>query len=193
VAEVESCVGDVTDPGVAHRATEGADLVVHCDRPVVDESTPFLQDGPAFQLRYCGPRTFWACIRPRGGRSCSLSGFSRASLLSEVMVWRHSPGRRAGLQRRRRTDDRARVHGSCLSLAGLASPAPRSGGRAVARAPRRREGPRPGATGDDQTTESYLTGVLFPQILHRTERLGCHAGPLVRPCRKRVGECCGDH
>src|SRR5262249_59372117 len=30
VAQVESCVGDVTDPDLAHRATRGADLVVHC-------------------------------------------------------------------------------------------------------------------------------------------------------------------
>src|SRR5215813_4689620 len=26
-----------------------------------------------------------------------------------------------------------------------------------------------------QLVESYLTGALFPQILQRTERLGCHA------------------
>jgi nucleoside-diphosphate-sugar epimerase len=96
VAGVESFVGDVTDPGVARRATKGAELVVHCaavisgppdetmrvnvegtrvlleaavearcerflymstfavyaldDRAVVDESTPFLHEGPAFQL-----------------------------------------------------------------------------------------------------------------------------------------------
>src|SRR5262245_54817419 len=107
VVEVESFVGDVTDPGVAHRATEGAALVVHCaavisgppdetmrvnvegtrvlleaaikarcerflymstfavyaldDRAVVDESTPFLQEGPAFQLsRVRAEQAVWA-------------------------------------------------------------------------------------------------------------------------------------
>jgi len=107
VAEVESCVGDVTDPGVAYRATEGAELVVHCaavisgppdetmrvnvegtrvlleaaiearcerflymstfavyaldDRTVVDESTPFLKEGPAFQLsRVRAEQAVWA-------------------------------------------------------------------------------------------------------------------------------------
>jgi oxidoreductase len=107
VAEVESCVGDVTDPGVAHRATGEAELVVHCaavlsgppdetmrvnvegtrvlleaaiearcerflymstfavyaldDGAVVDESTPFLQEGPAFQLsRVRAEQAVWA-------------------------------------------------------------------------------------------------------------------------------------
>jgi hypothetical protein len=80
------------------------------DRVVVDESTPFLQEGPAFQLsRVRAEQAVWAAgaralpvtvlrapnilgvIRPRRGRSCSLSGSSRASLLSEVMAPPHSP------------------------------------------------------------------------------------------------------
>src|SRR5262249_3379157 len=107
VAGVEYCVGDVTDPDVAHRATDGAALVVHCaavisgppdetmrvnvegtrilleaaikagcerflymstfavyaldDRALVDESTPFLQEGPAFQLsRVRAEQAVWA-------------------------------------------------------------------------------------------------------------------------------------
>ena len=107
VAGVESCVGDVTDPGVVHRATAGAELVVHCaaviagtpdetmrvnvegtrvmleaatqagcarfvymstfavyalaDRAVVDEATPFLQEGPAFQVsRVRAEEAVWA-------------------------------------------------------------------------------------------------------------------------------------
>jgi len=107
VAGVESCVGDVTDPGAVQRATPGAALVVHCaavisgtpeetmrvnaegtsalleaamqagcerflymstaavyafdDRAVVDESTPFLQEGPVFQLsRVRAEQAVWA-------------------------------------------------------------------------------------------------------------------------------------
>lgn len=112
-AEVEARVGDVTDPGVARRAIEGTELVVHCaavisgppdetmrvnvegtrvlleaaieagcerflymstfavyaldDRAVVDESTPFLHDGPAFPLsRVRAEQAVWAAAGVRG-------------------------------------------------------------------------------------------------------------------------------
>jgi nucleoside-diphosphate-sugar epimerase len=107
VAGVESCVGDVTDPEAARRATAGTTVVVHCaaviagppddmlrvnvegtrvmleaaehagcqrfvymstaaiyalaGRDVVDESTPFLEEGPAFQLSRVGAeQAVWA-------------------------------------------------------------------------------------------------------------------------------------
>lgn len=78
------------------------------DRAVVDESTPFLQEGPAFQLsrvraeqavwaralevwrlRCFVPTTFWERILPRRGRCCSLSGSSRVSMFCVVMARAH--------------------------------------------------------------------------------------------------------
>jgi nucleoside-diphosphate-sugar epimerase len=91
VAGVESGVGDVTDPGVAHGATKGAALVVHCAAVIAgspDETMRVNVEGTRVLLE--------AAIEARCERFLYMSTFAVYALGDRAVVDEATPFRRDG-------------------------------------------------------------------------------------------------